>query len=659
METNASMNFFPVLFEGSKTIDASYVGISQWYRIKNGVVQSAFKNPENETASPMTYSVNRCAPQNQEYAGNKWHWIEKLKGQYDYSQLAVEDAYVDYWKSLGIGMQMEIGATPSWANLNTTYDQPSGHRLGSFGEQSLCPQTWSNSGVKYFGIGVVSVAGWATDPSFTHRYTVYSTSNPSKKMSGRGVRTSGLAITSFNIGAGTGGVSGTWSTSGSAGVNANGTFTCSGGILVSYTIADAGYGYTTGETIVINSGNLGTNTFTPNKTYCVKLTIDTSSAGYDNSVVNDWFIKLNGCNLAPTDMADFADWCEFIFARNERPYIAVGQPGYDVTTNGWGGAVRYWMLRNEPSLEVTSAGTSQYFRDSAEKYAEMLRVAYQIGKKHNPLNMIQGPDGPYPFNNEFQMEYHKVGAITEDTNFVVTPPAGINVRSKLNGWYVLGSGIKRGTTVVSGEGTPNLIISKPATKGDNGAIYLRPGIHTNTASEILTADASGFNTASYGVTGNTTGAGTVGHEWVDMITSHAYIDDIYDNADAYTIICYEWLRFKKLLADLGINKPVWQTEHMKQWIVAPTPYQHQEDSLVMKRSFLLAVFAGGCSHWMWFGWGPGRASWNQNTAAGVAARLVWYNFFTGLFASPVIRVTMDYITKKITVTQANGTVTVV
>lgn len=638
------------LFSGSKTLDTSYVGISNWYRAWAGV-SLAYLNPDHDNPTPPTYSLNRYATINQEYGGtSRWNWIEKLKGQYDYAQLTIEDNWVKYWKDLGKDIMTEIGHTPAWANINVTGSLgASSVGLGYSGGNALGSYAWTNSGTMYFNIGQQTAGElYSTSVSFPRRHTVYSLADSTKKLSGKCYRQS-QGVTNLTIGAGTGAASGTWGTTGGTGTGATGTFTETGGVITSFTISTYGNNYGVGESVVALTGSLGTNTLTLVKNFILILTVDTASSGFDGSTISDWYVKVEGGNLAPTSMADFADWCEFIFARNERAFTTAG----DVNC-GWGGAVRYWFVRNEPSLEVSSVGTSQYFRDSAEKYAEMLRVASQIAKKHNPLNKIIGCDVPYPSNNEFLLEVNKNGASTDSTTLEVAPKSGVSMRSKLNGWYVLGSGIKRGTTVLSGEGTTTLILSKTATVAHNAAIYFRPPPERNCTLEILESSALGFDTASYGITGNTTGAGTFGKDWIDIVGVHGYQDDIWANADKYTNVVFEWLRFKKSMDDAGISKPIWQTEHQRLHIAAP--YQWHDDLLLLKRSFIAATFAAGTSHWIWFGLGGGNSPTGLNNATGVLARSQWRAFFLWMFASPITSVEFDVVTKKFTVTRADAAI---
>lgn len=75
-----------------------------------------------------------------------------------------------------------------------------------------------------------------------------------------------------------------------------------------------------------------------------------------------------GDNVAPTNMADFVDWLNSVGAR-------------------YAGKIRYWFVRNEPNF----GGSSAYeWADSADKYAEMTRLANQVLKSIDANNRILG-----------------------------------------------------------------------------------------------------------------------------------------------------------------------------------------------------------------------------------------------------------------------------
>lgn len=637
MENNTSLNFNPVIFSGSKLIDSSYVGISQWYRYGNNAINATYKNPENENPTPSTYSLNRVATINQEYGAGRWSWIESLKGQYDYTQLTIDDNYTQYWKSLGKDIIFEIGYTPGWANTGCI--TPGGY-LGSLSSSTIPCATGSNIVFKIVDNKVPTE--WNTSATFRKRWTIISQANPTVQMSGRGYFHSTASVSDITITTGTGATSGTWTTTGGTGSGAAGTFTASAGVIVSWVITNPGYTYNGTEAIIASTGSLGTNVLTIVPGTVLRINID---AVVGSGTYSDWFIHDDYGNFAPTDMADFADWCEFIFARNERAFTTAG-----ATLCGWGGAVRYWQLRNEPAFQVTSNAAGQYFRDTPEKYAEMLRVASQIGKKYSPLNKIYGSDCPYPSNSSNALQY----TVSSSTSNTIT--FSTSTKNNIKGWYAFNASIPRNTTVVSGQGTNTLTLSKNVTS-PTGLVYFRAQQLGSTNSELLFVSAAGFDLTPYGISTNPTGAGTLAHQWMDIISTHGYTGNVFDSPDVELDSYFEWRKLRNYLDANGLTHDLYQTEVMQKHNV--TPYQFGEDLIRMKRSFLLAIFAGGCRHWVWFGWGPGAATWNQAGANGVAARAAWYNFFTGLFASPVTRVTMDYITKKITVTQANGTVTVV
>lgn len=76
----------------------------------------------------------------------------------------------------------------------------------------------------------------------------------------------------------------------------------------------------------------------------------------------------SGAPTEPGNMLHFKKWLE-----------AVGQR-YD-------GKIKYWLMPNEPTFAVGSE-----FTGTAEKYAEMCRIASQVLKNINPTNKICGPE---------------------------------------------------------------------------------------------------------------------------------------------------------------------------------------------------------------------------------------------------------------------------
>lgn len=634
-------------FTGSKTITPNMVGISNWYRAygyrvnEGGGPDARWLNPSDMS----TFALHRYCTTLQKFGGvAKWSWIEKLKGQYDYDQMLIDDLYTKYWKDLGKSILTEIGYTPAWANNNIRYKEG-----GISYSASQTPNTCS-IGSKEVGIDTYSTA-WNYDGNLLHRYrfTMISAGTPSAKMSGFANRTTASGVKHLTIGAGTGATSGIWGTTGGTGTGATGTFTETAGVITSYTVTNAGTGYTTGHSVVATSGSLGTNVLTASIGHSVRFETDAIEG---SGTYSDWRLYVDAGNMAPTNMADFADWCQFIGERNERPFTTAG-----AVDCGWGGAVRYWFVRNEPACEITSHGGGQYFRDTPQKYAEMIRVANQILKKINPLNKIIGCDAAYPSNPHTLLAYKCSTGSSGSTIVLQTP-----TKNNINGAFVVGSGMAKGARVVSGQGTNTLVLDKVHTfnPANNADMNLKLPQGLSSTKEILTASAAGFDTAPYGVTGNTTGAGTLAHEWVDIISSHGYVGKAEDSVDSHSHIYYEWVKFRAMLAEIGVTKPVWQTEYQ----FVPTgglaaPYQFADELVEMKRSFIAAWLVGLVELSIWFGWGLNAATWNQNDAAGVAARNEWNSFMNTMFASPIVSCTFNTVSRRWTVTQANATVTVI
>jgi hypothetical protein len=105
----------------------------------------------------------------------------------------------------------------------------------------------------------------------------------------------------------------------------------------------------------------GTVTSYSGTTLIVNVTVATGTGTF-----TDWKISLGYCNLAPTNMDDFASWVQTIGTR-------------------YNGKILNWFVRNEPSWGATD---SSEWKDSSAKYAEMMRVASQILHNINPANKI-------------------------------------------------------------------------------------------------------------------------------------------------------------------------------------------------------------------------------------------------------------------------------
>jgi hypothetical protein len=112
----------------------------------------------------------------------------------------------------------------------------------------------------------------------------------------------------------------------------------------------------------------GTVTSYTGGTLIVNVTVATGSGTFI-----DWKVSLNYNNLAPTSMTDFASWVQTIGTR-------------------YNGKILNWFIRNEPNW---GASDSYEWKDSAIKYAEMLRIANQILKFINPTNKIMACELPY------------------------------------------------------------------------------------------------------------------------------------------------------------------------------------------------------------------------------------------------------------------------
>lgn len=165
---------------------------------------------------------------------------------------------------------------------------------------------------------------------------------------------------------------------------------------------------------------------------------------YELCVTPDW---ANGVmvagrhNLAPTSLADFADWV-----------VAVG--------TRYNGIIKYWYVANEPNFAGSPDTT---WIDTSVKYAECTRIASQILKYINQANQVTGCE---------QSNIHPYWNTNTTVAFLNSSAAGFDT-----GPYI---GLGTGTATGLGTGTTGKdwvdIISIHAyndTNGDNGNVVYK------------------------------------------------------------------------------------------------------------------------------------------------------------------------------------------
>jgi hypothetical protein len=149
-----------------------------------------------------------------------------------------------------------------------------------------------------------------------------------------------------------------------------------------------------------------------------------------------------------------------------------------------------------------------------------------------------------------------------------------------------------------------------------------------------------------------TGAGTLGKNWIDIVSIHPYAQGTASPLTGEILNVQDWINCKATLNTLGLSTlPIWSTECMY------TGSDLNATVAKWKRSMIISLLYSDL--YVWFGWGASSAQLNKNDLTGINARIVWNQFMSTLFSSPITQVVLNEITAMVEVTQANGNVFVV